>query len=247
ELVRNGWQLKHLHRLLVTSTAFRQSSQRTPRLDEIDPENRLYARGSIRRMESEAVRDSVLAVSGQLNQKMFGPSVPVMEDAVGQIIVGIEFLDGERKPTKVIPMQGEDFRRSVYVQVRRSRPLAVLETFDLATLSPNCVQRNFSNVAPQALLLMNSQFIIKYSRQFADRVVRESGDQLAAQLDRAWELAYGSRPTPENNQLLQAFVQDQQREFQQQDSKLDAATARQRALASACQAIMSANAFIYID
>jgi hypothetical protein len=247
ELVRNGWQLKHLHRLLVTSTAFRQSSQRTPRLDEIDSNNRLYARSSIRRMESEAVRDSVLAVSGQLNQKMFGPSVPVMEDAVGQIIVGIEFLDGERKPTKVIPMQGEDFRRSVYIQVRRSRPLAVLETFDLATLSPNCAQRNFSNVAPQALLLMNSQFIVKYSRQFADRVIRESGDQLAAQLDRAWELAYGTRPTPENNQLLQAFVENQQRELQQQDSKLDATTARQRALASACQAIMSANAFIYID
>ena len=247
ELVSNGWQMKSLHRLILTSTAFQQSSQRTAQLDEMDPDNRLYARSSVRRMESEAVRDNVLAVSGQLNQAMFGPPVPVMEDAVGQIIIGKEFLDGERKPTKVISLQGEEFRRSVYVQVRRSRPLAVLETFDLASVAPNCTQRNFSNVAPQALLLMNSQFIVQYSRLFAERVVRDAGDNLAKQIDRAWELSQGVRPSAENNRLLQEFVEAQQRTFKQQDNKLSTEVARQRALASACQALLSSNAFIYVD
>jgi cytochrome c553 len=247
ELVSHGWQLKPLHRMILTSQAFRQSSQRTARLDEIDPENRLYARASVRRIESEAVRDAILFVSGNLSQKMYGPPVPVMEDAVGQIVVGIEFLDGERKPTKVIPLNGEQFRRSLYIQVRRSRPLAVLETFDLATVSPNCTQRNFSNVAPQALLLMNSQFILNYARQFADRVTRETGKDLATQLNHAWELAYGTQPTEENSKLLQAYVLNQEAVFRKQDSKMDQATARQQALASACQAMLSANAFIYID
>lgn len=247
ELVRNGWQLKPLHRMILTSRAFRQSSQRTAKLDEVDPENRLYARASVRRIESEAVRDAILFVSGNLSQKMYGPPVPVMEDAVGQIVVGIEFLDGERKPTKTISLNGEQYRRSLYIQVRRSRPLAVLETFDLATVSPNCTQRSFSNVAPQALLLLNSQFILNYARQFADRVSREAGQDLASQLQRAWELAYGTAPTEENSKLLQAYVLNQEAVFQKQDPKIDKAKARQQALASACQAILSANPFIYIE
>ena len=178
---------------------------------------------------------------------MYGPPVPVMEDAVGQIVIGIEFLDGERKPTKTIPLNGEEYRRSLYIQVRRSRPLAVLETFDLATVSPNCTQRSFSNVAPQALLLMNSQFILNYARQFADRVAREASQDLASQLERAWELAYGNVPTKENSKLLEAYVLNQEAVFRKQDPKLDQEKARQQALTSACQAILSANAFIYID
>ena len=98
-------------------------------------------------MESEAFRDSVLLASGAMAHRMHGPPVPVKEDGVGQIVLGAEMLDGERKPTgKQESFEGAA-RRSIYVQVRRTRPLAVLESFDIATNTPNCTVRNFSNVA----------------------------------------------------------------------------------------------------
>ena len=111
-----------MHRLILDSWAFRQSSSRTLELDRIDPDNLLVGRMSIRRLESEALRDAILAISGSMNSGMFGQPVSVMEDAVGQIVLGRENLDGERKPTKTIDLEGEQFRRSLYVQVRRTRP-----------------------------------------------------------------------------------------------------------------------------
>ena len=100
-----------------------------------------YLKYPVRRLESEIIRDAVLSVCGLLNSKMYGDPIPVMEDAVGQIVLGKENLDGERKPTKATPLGGEEFRRSVYIQVRRSRTLSMFETFDAPTLSPNCEQR----------------------------------------------------------------------------------------------------------
>ena len=129
----------------------------------------------MRRLESEIVRDAVIAVSGQSNNAMFGEAVPVMEDGVGQIVLGKENLDGERKPIKGDGLGALENRRSVYIQVRRSRPLAVLETFDVPSVAPNCTQRA-DNVAPQALLLMNSDFIVKYSQLFAKHIQQAGGD-----------------------------------------------------------------------
>ncbi|GIT28028.1 MAG: hypothetical protein Ct9H300mP1_00740 [Planctomycetaceae bacterium] len=167
EFVRSGWQIKRLHRLILDSWAFRQSSSRTLELDRIDPDNLLLARMSIRRLESEALRDAILAISGSMNSGMFGQPVSVMEDAVGQIVLGKKNLDGERKPTKTIDLEGEQFRRSLYVQVRRTRPLGVLETFDVPVMTPNCSKGPSSNVAPQSLMLMNSDFVIEYSERLA--------------------------------------------------------------------------------
>ncbi|HCD02275.1 MAG TPA: hypothetical protein DER64_17305, partial [Planctomycetaceae bacterium] len=90
EFVRSGWQIKRLHRLILDSWAFRQSSSRTLELDRIDPDNLLVGRMSIRRLESEALRDAILAISGSMNSGMFGQPVSVMEDAVGQIVLGKE-------------------------------------------------------------------------------------------------------------------------------------------------------------
>ena len=191
EFVRSGWQIKRLHRLILDSWAFRQSSSRTLELDRIDPDNLLLARMSIRRLESEALRDAILAISGSMNSGMFGQPVSVMEDAVGQIVLGKENLDGERKPTKTIDLEGEQFRRSLYVQVRRTRPLGVLETFDVPVMTPNCSKRPSSNVAPQSLMLMNSDFVIEYSDRLASRVVAEAGPDRRSQVLRAWRLAYG--------------------------------------------------------
>ena len=122
----SGWSLKHLHKLIMTSTAYRQALRTIPEAD-VDPDNRLLSGMSLRRLEAETLRDSVLAISGKLNPRRSGPPVPVMPDRVGQIIVGIENENAGRPGAK-IDMKGEEFRRSVYVQVRRSRPLGMLDT-----------------------------------------------------------------------------------------------------------------------
>lgn len=246
ELVRSGWDLKHLHRLMMQSHTYRQQSRRSDVLDEVDPDNRWYARMSVRRLESEAVRDAMLAVSGGLIHRMHGPPVPVKEDGVGQIVLGVEMLDGERKPTGSEQSFEGQSRRSVYVQVRRTRPLAVLETFDVASSAPNCTARNFSNVATQSLMMMNSQFAIDRASQMADDLISAGGlpeDQLAD----AWKRCFAS--DIENSVLVEllAFRKTQSNAFQEEDASLSPADAERRALASVCQVLLSANEFLYVD
>src|SRR5262249_39736062 len=126
EFVAGGWSMKKLHRLLMTSTAYRQGSRRQKVADALDPDNRLLGRRPGRRPEAEDVRDSVLAVSGKLSLKMYGSPVLVYEDDVGQVVVGKGTKDVARGTVAVEPLPpGEADRRSVYVQVRRSQPLGV--------------------------------------------------------------------------------------------------------------------------
>src|SRR5207302_313773 len=127
----------------MTSTAYRQSSRREALTAKVDPDNRLLTRMSVRRLEAEAVRDGVLAVSGDLQVRMFGPAVPVRENDVGQVVIGKGVKDLARGITTVEALPpGEAARRSVYIEVRRSMPLAMLEAFDGATTQPNCERRN---------------------------------------------------------------------------------------------------------
>jgi hypothetical protein len=247
EFMENDWDIKRLHRLIVTSSTYRQISQRTETLDEVDPDNKLLARQSIRRLESEAFRDSVLAVSGLLNNKMYGPGVPVMEDGVGQIVLGKEKLDGERINKATGDLGGEEHRRSVYVEVRRTRPLAVLATFDIATNAPNCTKRASSNVAPQSLLVMNSDFMVKYSQAFAGHIIDQANDSLEEQIQLAWKATYAEIPTTENLQPLLNFMDTQIEQFKSEDAKLDDQAAHRKAFEVLCQALLGSNQFLYID
>ena len=141
DFVTHGWRLKRLHKLIMTSSVYRQQSLRSDDLDAADPDNNLYARMSVRRLEAEVIRDAMLSASGKLNRKMFGTAVPVREDEVGQVVVGIDTTDSAGRPTgKVVPLEGEEFRRSVYITVRR-RPAAgcvghVRRAGDAAELRP---------------------------------------------------------------------------------------------------------------
>ena len=152
EFMAGGWRMKRMHKLLMTSAAYRQSSKRRPELEKFDPDNRLLGRMSIRRLEAEALRDALLSVSGKLNVKAFGPPVPVTHDEVGQVVVGNDIRNpGDGTPMgKVKSLGGEEFRRSIYIQVRRSLPLAVLETFDGPAMIWNCDIRHTSIVATQS-------------------------------------------------------------------------------------------------
>jgi mono/diheme cytochrome c family protein len=249
EFMDQGWSLKRLHKLIMMSAAYQQELRRDPHLDVVDPGNRLYAGMPLRRLEAEALRDAILSVSGRLNPKPFGPAVPVMADLVGQWVIGIENLNAGR-PGAVLPMHGEEFRRSVYVQVRRSRPLAVLDTFDAPPMDPNCEVRATSTVAPQALMLMNSEFIVEQSNHFARRLNEEAGDEPAAQVARAWNLAFAQDASDEEIADAVEFLAALTEQFSKTQPKKDdknAASPQQQALAAFCQTLLSSNAFLYID
>jgi hypothetical protein len=166
EFVENGWSLKHLHRVILTSTAWRQSAVREPGKDKVDPDNRFYWRKSLQRLDAEIIRDRMLAASGNLSRDLFGPPVSIKEDETGQVIV-----DGAN-------------RRSLYVRVRRTQPVAMLQSFDAPVMETNCEYRPSSTVATQSLILLNGEFSLKSAGMLADRAIADSqaltSEQLAA-------------------------------------------------------------------
>jgi mono/diheme cytochrome c family protein len=248
EFTAGGWRLKRLHRLILTSAAYRQSSRRDPAGQKIDPDNRLLGRAPVRRLEAEAIRDAVLAVSGRLNARPLGPPVPVRPDEVGQIVLGVDNRDAAGYPQgKPVSLGAEAFRRSVYVQVRRSRVLSVLEAFDAPTMAPCCDARAASTVTPQALMLMNSGFVLAHADDFAERVRREAGDDPRRQVARAWRLAFSREPSAQDVAEAVRFLAEQAGAFRAQKQAPGAAAPERRALASFCQALLSANEFLYVE
>jgi hypothetical protein len=249
DFVRGGWKLKRLQRTIVTSTAYRQSSRRRDDADAVDPENRLLGRMSVRRLQAETIRDALLAISGRMSPKMYGPPVPVMPDDVGQVVVGVDTRDSAGRPSgKVIPLGEEEFRRSIYVQVRRSKPLGMLEPFDAPTMTPNCEQRASSTVAPQSLLMMNSAFVVQQAEAMAARIQREAGVEPAVQLRRAWLLAFCRAPSDAEIQAGVAFLAEQASKVEMPtDPKAEKPQPAQLALANLCQALMISNGFLYVD
>ena len=258
-LINQDWSLKQMHRLMMFSTAYQQSSMRTLEADAVDADNRLLSRMTVRRLDAETLRDSVLVVNGQLNVHRFGPPVPVMADRVGQFVIGIENLNAGR-PGPVLDMKGEDLRRSVFVQVRRSRPLGTLSTFDMATPEPNCTIRSSSTVAPQALMMMNGRFIRSQSITMAERIKDAVGDDLAAQVKLAWCSVYSRDPTEQEQadaiklveQLGDHFreaIADPGKETGNVDNLAEPNTSddpKVEALATLCQALLGSNEFLYV-
>ncbi|MFO0863177.1 MAG: DUF1549 domain-containing protein [Gemmataceae bacterium] len=245
DFMSNGWRLKRMHKLMLTSSAYRQFSQRRPEHDRIDPDNHLVGRMPVRRLEAEAVRDAILAVSGKLNLKEFGPSVPVTHDDVGQVVIGNDIRNpGDGTPLgKVKSLSGEEYRRSVYVQVRRSLPLAMLESFDAPIVNPNCEKRNNSTAATQSLMLLNSGFIHEQASFLLERVKKEAGDDPAQRIVRAWKLAFATTPTSAEVEGSVAFVRRQTEQFTNQKI----AEPETKAWSNFAQALLTANRFLYVD
>lgn len=247
--VRGGWRLKPLHRLIVLSNAYRQSSTNAASLQN-DPENRFYARFKLRRLDAETLRDSLLAITGTLVNSSYGPPSGIGRDPQGRVITGID--KGTITTHKVDPAGAADFRRSLYIQVRRSQPVTVLDTFDAPTMQPNCEMRSQTTVAPQSLLLMNDTFIIDSSRRLADRVARERPGDLRAQINRAWQLLYGRPATEAGITRSLAYLDEQTQALTKyhhdiQHPKGVVPNPPQEALASLCQVLCSSNQFLYIE
>lgn len=260
EFIRSGWSLKSLHRWLVRSAAYQQSSVRSE--NDADTENHYWGRMSVRRLEAEAIRDAMLVVSGMRTQVMYGPSSPVNPDEFGQVVIGTATRDGNGIMVTKSEDTPEKFRRSLYIQVRRSLPLGMLEPFDLAAVSPNCDRRASSTVTPQSLLMMNNEVVLTLAERFAVRVEREVGSDPAAQVTRAWWLAFGVQP--DQNELTAgiALLLSERQHFQRVTDAVAAATPptdkpnekpagvaspQQQALALLCQALFSSNRFLYVD
>jgi mono/diheme cytochrome c family protein len=252
EFIDSGWSLKHMHRLILNSTTFQQAQRTDSELIAADPDNLLYGGAPLRRLDAEALRDAILMVSGKLNDTPYGEPVPVMADNVGRWVLGLENLNAGR-PGAELDMKGEDLRRSVYVQVRRSRPLAVLDTFDWPRMEPNCEQRRTSTVAPQSLMLMNSDFVLEYANHFARRVETEASEDLAARIERAWQLAYGRAPDASEAASARSFLEEQTALLAdrvpnaEKDKDAANATAQKWAMETLCQMLLSSNEFLYVD
>jgi Protein of unknown function (DUF1553)/Protein of unknown function (DUF1549)/Planctomycete cytochrome C len=257
EFVRSGWRLKALHRLVVTSETYRQASHRSEYQSE--SENRFLDRMSVRRLDAEVLRDAMLEVSGMRTATMYGPSSPVNPNEVGQIVIGNATRDGNG----IMVTKGEDtpekFRRSIYIEIRRSMPLGILEPFDLASVTPNCDRRSSSTVAPQSLMMMNNEGVLTLSERFASRVIREVGDDPQKQVMQAWLLAFGTPASEFELREALAMVEFQREHFKkiadqtppngngQAKTSAPVLSPEHQALALFCQALFSSNRFLYVD
>lgn len=252
EFIESGWNLKHMHRLILTTTAWRQAVRDDAAIQAEDPDNQWYGGARLRRLDAEAIRDSLLTISGELNTKQFGPPVPVMPDAVGRIVVGEENTNAGR-PGAAVDMKGEDLRRSVYIQVRRSRPLSMMETFDQPAMSPNCDQRRPSTSATQSLMMLNSVELIDRSRKSATKLLQAFPDDPAKRIESAWRLIYCRAIQEQELTDAQAFVQSvaedlkMQTAYQAKGDKPPARSADEEALAVLCQVLLSSNEFLYVQ
>ena len=249
EFVKSGWKLKQLQRLILLSSAYRQSSTNDASLNA-DPENKLYARFKMRRIDAETLRDSVLAATGTLVETSYGPPSGIGRDPQGRVVTGID--KSTITVNKVDPAGQDDFRRSIYVQVRRSKPVTVLDTFDAPTMSPNCELRAQTTVAPQSLLLMNDTFVLENARRLADRLQKEAPDNRSVQIQRAWNILFSQPASESDLKRSLAYLEEQTKALTQyhhdiQHAKGDVPNPPQEAMASLCQILYSSNRFLYVE
>jgi len=210
ELVNNGWRQKPLHKEIMMSKTYRQSSRTlaTEHAHNIDPANRLLWKFNRRRLQAEEIRDSLLAVSGRLNTQMYGESImlPVEKELI-QLLYKPDQWQVPKDPKQLD-------RRSVYLIAKRNLRLPFMETFDQPTLQSSCGRRESSTHPPQALELLNGDISNDLAQSFADRLTAEQHDTQEALVDRAWKLIAGRKPTQKEADLSVRFLQNQPlREF----------------------------------
>ncbi len=241
ELVAQGWSLKAMHRLMVTSSTYRQSGQWNDLAAEQDPADSLLWRMAPRRLEAEPIRDAVLATTGALNAAFSGPSItPPIDPAV---------LAGQSRPgngwARTDPNTAH--RRSLYVYVKRTLPLPELEVLDAPDNADPCPRRSVTTTAPQALMLLNSGFFHEQAGLFADRLVRECGEDPSRQVDRAFLLAFSRPCTDAERRESLAFLSNQPARIARRAKPEDRANPRHEALRAFCLVLLNANEYVTVD
>ena len=229
QFVDEKWSIKAMHRLMMTSTAYRQSSAVTPELERADPDNHLVSRMPLRRMDAEVLNDAILQVAGRLDSRMYGPADPVLVRSDG-LVTPVELPSG--------------WRRGIYVNQRRSKIPTMLDNFDFPQLSPACLSRTQSNVAMQALHLLNNSTVYELSEDFANRLEKEAGSDLRRQIDQAYWIALSRAPTAEEMRVASDDLV-KMKQAAAKDAKNG--SAEHEALTAFCHTILNSAAFLYID
>jgi len=216
EFIRSGWSVKHIHRLILQSATYRQSSRIDPTSADIDGDNALLWRFSSRRLEGEAIRDCLLAVSGELNLKMGGPGFSFFGARGG--------LDGFPPLEEFTP---EEMRRMIYSHKVRMEQVPVFGAFDCPDAGQSMARRGRSTTAIQALNLFNSSFMTERADKFAQRVIAEAPENSDAQIQRVFEVALGRAPSETELSASSAVVQE-------------------HGLSTLCRVLFNSNEFLFI-
>ena len=225
EFINNGWSIKAMHRLIMNSHTYRQTSSVSNDRQERDPQNRLLSRMSLRRLDAEALRDSILHVAGKLAVTPGGIPDAVTVDRDGLV--------------SVYPTEDGLWRRSVYLQYRRTEIPTMMDTFDYPQMGPNCVARTVSTVSPQSLMLMNNRHVRRLAGSFAQRIVDSVGhDDAATKVDQAYCMAISRLPTNAERRLGIQAIERLEKEWHGD---------RQKALETYCHTILNSASFLYVD
>ena len=194
--IKNGWSIKKLHRDILLSSTYRQSSAYREDVAKADPENKLLAVFPRKRLEAEQIRDSLLAASGKLEEQVGGPSVfpPVPANL------------GAGNQWEVSKDAHDHNRRSLYVFTRRSVPYPLLESFNMASAQEAHSKREVTTSPLQSLTLFNSDVVFGWSQALAGRVINEAGNDEAAQLDRLYQILFARKATGTEKETLQKFL-----------------------------------------
>jgi hypothetical protein len=210
QFVTNGWSVKKLHREVLLSATYRQSSGERPDVVKVDPENKLLAVYPRKRLEAEVIRDSLLYASGLLNEKVGGPSVfpPIVKSGDGGVGKSRDFA-GNRAWT-VSDNKEDWYRRSLYVFTRRSFPYPITQNFDPANPNNPHHKRDVTTTPLQALTLFNSEVVFDWSQALAGRVINEAGANEDAQLNRVYEILFAREPNKAERAALKSFLAQEQ-------------------------------------
>ena len=247
EFARNGWSLKQLHRLIMTSSTYQQSSHHREEAARVDPGNRLLWRFPLQRLEGEAIRDSALFVAGLLNPRMGGPSV------FPELPAG---MPTPRGGWKVSPEAWERNRRSIYVFVRRNTRYPLFDSFDMPDPHESCARRNITTSPIQALHLLNSQQTLDWAQHLAGRVLTAAGSDPDQLIDAAYRFTYARHPDTAERALVKTFFTTQTGLLRERAEggtelalppKLPASADRLQAaaLVDVCHMLINANEFVY--
>lgn len=255
-----AWGLKRMHKLIMLSAAYRQEgrvesresrvqSARAKTAAEKDPGNRLYWHYPRRRLDAESIRDAMLAVSGLLNETLFGPGVQP------------ELPEGfyTKEAWKKSPEAADRHRRSIYILAKRNLPYPFLQAFDLPDMHESCACRPTTTIAPQALMLLNGEQVVGYAQAFAGRLLRDQPQAEPEALCRqAFAVAFGRTPTKEELQLTTEFLASQERLVAEHQAAGEPVAlpqplpkfldpARAAAIVDLCHALLNANEFVYVE
>lgn len=231
--IESGWNTKEMHKLIVMSGTYRQSSIARDDLDQVDPSNRLLARQSPLRLSAESVRDIALNASGLLSPKMGGPSVrPPQPKSVVEEGFGLntwEVSEGEDK-----------YRRGLYTLILRTSPFAQSVIFDSPNPANICTRRERSNTPLQALNLLNDPVFFEAAQALAKRVQQEAPENFNKQLEYAFELCFSRMPSPEELKQLTLLYEEELKTSSDQDSK----TNKEQAATVVCSVLLNLHEFI---